>query len=577
MVRHCFYLNLDKREDRKEHIENELNKSLILKNIYQRFPAVDGTTIHPRSLPAGLITQNALEDVLMDTVTAWGLSLTQGGLGVLLSYINLFEKISNLDDFAVTIEDDTIISDQFDDSLKNVINDLPPDFDLCYLGYGDMNIKKENYSEHLSIPKGMVLCLPALIISPAGAKKLLEKLKNIDHQIDTAIYHLHYDLNVYVANKKLVEIRNHLSSDIQGNSNCVKNYKKQNYILSTIAYGQDANINALKLARDLKYFGQKILVVTNIPKYFSKMENVIEIPYGDGQFSYNKKVLCFEEGFKYSDAVVYIDSDSRIYYEKYKNTYTNFFLNIKPGFHSSWCWGDIVRDDNRFFTSKDVRGRVPGYGELAMSLVEELGVDYKKAKHFQEGIIILSKENGKEIKLLETWKYLAERLDEYEKKLGVIKLGVGEGNLFGLSLVHSDITINGPEICNIIGESLKYNFWGIYKDAYLKNYPNRKIVRFTDAEIITQDNIKVEFKDKFVDLSYTIVKDDSGLLTLVFDWNKNNVVEFLDHEFKIGEFVYHFNSDKTNEFNFPDNKGLVIEHTYDWYGERNWKEIYRYE
>jgi len=92
-IKNCFYLNLDRRPDRKEHIENELNKSLILKNLYERFSAIDGLTIHPRSLPDGLITQNALEDILSDTVSAWGLSLTQGGLGVLLSYIELFKKI----------------------------------------------------------------------------------------------------------------------------------------------------------------------------------------------------------------------------------------------------------------------------------------------------------------------------------------------------------------------------------------------------------------------------------------------------------------------------------------------------
>ena len=93
-IKNCFYLNLDRRPDRQVHIENELNKSIILKDLYERFPAVDGLTIHPRSLPDGLITQNALEDILSDTVTAWGLSLTQGGLGVLLSYIELFKKIS---------------------------------------------------------------------------------------------------------------------------------------------------------------------------------------------------------------------------------------------------------------------------------------------------------------------------------------------------------------------------------------------------------------------------------------------------------------------------------------------------
>jgi GR25 family glycosyltransferase involved in LPS biosynthesis len=177
-IKNCFYLNLDRRPDRKEHIENELNKSFVLKNLYERFSAIDGLTIHPRSLPDGLITQNALEDILSDTVSAWGLSLTQGGLGVLLSYIELFKKISQLSGTSIIFEDDSIISENFDTYLTTVLKELPEDFDICYLGHGDVTVKKNEYSQNLSIPSGMIVCLPSLIVSPNGAKKILENLKN---------------------------------------------------------------------------------------------------------------------------------------------------------------------------------------------------------------------------------------------------------------------------------------------------------------------------------------------------------------------------------------------------------------
>jgi GR25 family glycosyltransferase involved in LPS biosynthesis len=577
MVKYCYYLNLDRRKDRKEHIENELNKSEILKSIYKKFDAVDGLTVHPRSIPTGLITQNALEDVLSDTISAWGLSLTQGGLGVLLSYVKLFEEIATLDDFAITFEDDTVLNENFDDELRKVLNELPKDFDICYLGYADMDVKKIEYSNNLSRPDGMVVCLPALVISPEGAKKILSKLKNIDHQIDTAMYHMMKTLNCFIINHKLVSIKNHFSTDIQGNNNCLKKYEKQNYIIATLAFGDDANNNARKLARDLKHFGQDILIVTNKKGFFSDLSNVKEIEYVGDKFSYNKKYICFEEGFKLKDAVVYIDSDARIYYEKYKNTYTNFFVNVSPGFHSSWNWGKIVRENSRFFNSIDVAGRVDGYGELALELCKEMNIDYESAYHFQEGIIVLSKEDGKEKILLDTWKKLAIKLDQYEEEKDVKKLGVGEGNLIGLSLVNSQITINGTEICDLLGESLKYNFWGIYREKYINNFPNRKLIRSTDSEIINEETINVKFKDKEVDLTYSIMKEDDDVMTLIFNWNRKNVVEFLDHEFRIGETVYHFNSDKSNEMNFPNKKGSIIEHTYDWFGEKEWKEIYRYE
>ena len=576
-IKNCFYLNLDRRPDRQVHIENELNKSIILKDLYERFPAIDGLTIHPRSLPDGLITQNALEDILSDTVTAWGLSLTQGGLGVLLSYIELFKKISQLNGTSIIFEDDSIISENFDDYLTTVLNELPEDFDICYLGHGDVTVKKNEYSTNLSIPSGMIVCLPSLVVSPNGAKKILENLKNIDNQFDTALYQILPKLKAFVSNERIVQVKNQFQTDIQGNKNCIKKYKKQNYIFSTLAHGDNANNNAFRFARDLKYFDQKIIIVTNKPGHFKALDNVIEIEYVGNLFSYNKKIICIEEGLKICDAVIYIDSDTRIFYKNFKNTYTNFFIDIDPGFHSSWDWGKICRDDNRFFTSKDVRGRIDGYGELALETCKKMNINYEQAYHFQEGILMISKQFGREEVFLNTWKALANVLDQYEEDMGVTRLGTGEGNLIGLALVHSGLQVRGSELCNLIGESLKYNFWGIYKQEYLKNYPDRKIVVSSESDIIKEGTHNVEFDDKIIDLNYSLSKIDDNLLSLSFTWNKNNSVEFLDHEFRIGESVYHFNSDKNNEFHFENRNNFIIEHTYDWYGRRNWTELLRHE
>lgn len=577
MLKYCYYLNLEKRVDRKENIEAELSKSTLLKDIYRRFSAVDGSYVHPRSLPEGVLTPNAIEDILSDTITAWGLSLTQGGLGVLMSYLNLFKHISELDSPVITFEDDIILAADFDKELENVLAELPVDFDMCYLGYADLPIKTTPYSNSLSVPEGMIVCLPALIISPKGAKALLGRLISIDNQIDTVIYQRHAGLNVYVANKKIVEIKNRFTSDIQGNNSCIKNYEKQNYIVTTLAYGDLANQNAKKLAKDLQYFNQQLLVVTNKEGFFEDLDNVIEVAYTSSVFSYNKKITCFEEGFKLKNAVVYIDSDSRILYKTFKNTNTNFFLNIEPGFHPSWDWGKIIRDDNRFFTSKDVRDRLPGYGELALKICEEIGVNYTDSSHYQEGIIVVSKQYGKEQVFLNVWKELAEQLDRYEESLGSSKLGTGEGNLIGLALTYSGLTVRGTEVCNILGESLKYNFYGIHKEDYLKTYPDRKVVKSSDGVEIGKGSVELLFKDKNVDLNYLLTLSEDRTVCCSFDWNRKNNVEFLDHEFKVNNQVYHFNSDKSNEFYFKKDGVFIIEHTYDWYGERNWIKLFEYE
>jgi GR25 family glycosyltransferase involved in LPS biosynthesis len=428
MLKHCYYINLDKRTDRKEHIEKELSKSEQLQQIYQRFPAVDGTLIHPRDVREGLLTENAICDILASKISAWGLSLTQGGLGVLLSYLALFDEISKLDSPAIIFEDDSVLVDNFDEKLAKITSQLPDDFDICYLGYADMPIQKEYYSEDLSIPKGMIVCLPSIIVSPVGAEKLLNLLNNIDNQVDTAIYHHLDKLNAFVSNEKIVNIPNEMGTDIQGNINCSKKYKTQNYIIATLAHGDFPNDNVVRLARDLRYFDQKLLVVTNKPELFETLENVIVVKYPNKRFSYNDKIICFEEGFKLADAVVYVDSDTRIFYENYKHTYGNFLRIIENGFHPSWDWGKITRsDNNRFFNSTDVTNRVAGYGELALDICKQNGIDYDQAFHYQEGMLIMAKDNGKEQLFLDMWKYFADKLDNFEEKSNSPRIGVGEG------------------------------------------------------------------------------------------------------------------------------------------------------
>jgi GR25 family glycosyltransferase involved in LPS biosynthesis len=571
MIKHCFYINLEKREDRKIFIENELNKSKHLKNIYKRFDAVNGYQIHPRSVKDGLLSQNAINDILMDTITSWGLSLTQGGLGVLLSYIKLFELIETLDSPVITFEDDAVLDENFDNLFEKILNELPSDFDFCYLGYGDIKLEKIYYSENLSIPKGMITCLPSLIISPKGAKNLLEKLKNIDNQIDTAIYTKCKDLNTFVSNQKIVQVKNSFVTDIQGNNSCRKEYKKQNYIISTIAVGENANKNALKLCCDLNYFKQKILVVTDKKEFYEQLPNVIVSEYPNKRFSYNNKIICFEEGFKIEDCVVYIDSDSRIFYKDYKNCYSNFLRIVEPGFHPSWDWGKINRDGGGFFDSTDISVRVSGYGELALKICKELDVPIEESFHYQEGIIIISKDDNKEIELLDTWKKLSSVLDEYEIKNNSSRIGLGEGNLVGLSVAKSGIKVNSNDVSNYIGDNLKYNFCsGGQINDYLKNYPDRKTVKIGDGVLLKTNVLDINFKNVNIDLSYTVHEMNDNLQILTFEWNRNNNVEFLDHEFKIHDVVYHFNSEKHGELIFEKKINTKIYHTYDWYGEKDW-------
>ena len=81
----------------------------------------------------------------------------------------------------------------------------------------------------------------------------------------------------------------------------------------------------------------------------------------------------------------------------------------------------------------------------------------------------------------------------------------------------------------------------------------------------------VKFQDKEIAFEYTVFDGQDGMGSISFKWNQNNVVNALDHEFNVNGTIYHFQSEKFNQFYFKLNDNLNISHTYDWYGEKNWE------
>ena len=362
-------------------------------------------------------------------------------------------------------------------------------------------------------------------------------------------------------------------------NNSEKIYEKQNYVFVTLAVGKKFNNHALRLSKELKYFDQRLLIVTDMPEFFDGIDNVLTKKYDKDFFSYNHKYLCFDFGFSLADAVVFLDSDTRIFFEDYKKCYTNFFQMIVPGFYPSWNWGKVNRPyvSGGFFTSTDIPSRVKGYGELALKLCKTNDISEDKAYDYQEHFLIVCKENGKEKIFIDTWKMLANELDQFERQNGSKSIGIGEGNIIGLALEKSKMTIHNSHMFNVIGNCLKHNFEKLFQ-YYYKKFPNRKTVKL-NKQFVTSKKIQVDFKDKKIDLSYSIYKIENNMMLLEFEWNKNNQVESLDHEFKVNDQIYHFYSQKNfyseemNSFIFNYNNDLFIEHTYEWYGERNWQKI----
>jgi GR25 family glycosyltransferase involved in LPS biosynthesis len=219
-IKEAYYINLDEREDRRQYIEAQIARSIWLKPICKRWGGINGRYLNPRDY-LDILNQQTILDIESGTIEKWGTSMTYGALGCLLTYFNLFEKISAGNSPVLTLEDDAVFAPNFDTNLEKIIKELPEDFDFCYLGYGDTKFTQIDYSESLFIPRDHFVCWYGMIFSPKGASKLLDILPPVRWQLDGEVSKKMELFNTYAVKDRLVLYNDFFESNIQGISNCV--------------------------------------------------------------------------------------------------------------------------------------------------------------------------------------------------------------------------------------------------------------------------------------------------------------------------------------------------------------------
>lgn len=219
-----FFVNLDRRKDRLSFITEQIKKSQILIKNIKKWTAIDGREVNPNWIPEKILTKKAYEDITSDDAVNWGLSMTAGGLGFYLTHTKIFECTVSTNNNIFIMDDDVSVNPKFDTEINEILNELPSTFDFCYLGYYNTPHEKIPYSKKLFIPKGQFCGPQAYIVSPKGAKKLLDLIFPIEMQLDSKLYLLQNDIEYYAAYDKLA-LRTDLPTDIQGKNGCVKNYK----------------------------------------------------------------------------------------------------------------------------------------------------------------------------------------------------------------------------------------------------------------------------------------------------------------------------------------------------------------
>src|ERR1700747_2499807 len=186
-----FYINLDERIDRNEHMQKQFSK--------QNINAIRYSAFKPNlNLPK--------------------YNLKASALGCFLSHYNIIKQaIKNNDQkLLIIFEDDIIILDKFNDRLQSVLLNLPEDWDFCYLSFAhyinhtfDSRLEKVVYKTQndayqfindVIVKFKFPLCTHSYMINPKSLTKIINYLDNNIMDLDISyILMQNNNINVYCA------------------------------------------------------------------------------------------------------------------------------------------------------------------------------------------------------------------------------------------------------------------------------------------------------------------------------------------------------------------------------------------
>ena len=175
-----YCINLKKRKYVWDNLmKNDYNKSIGI----QRFEGINGMKLEKHH------------------------KITRGHLGCWKSHHEIWKSI---DKTTIILEDDIIIPDMFLETINNILEDaINLQFDIILLSHNYTNNKKESVSNLLNSMKGKFHGTQGYIITPVGAKKLCELVKDdYPGKIDISISKFGKKglIDILVVKKKLIKL-----------------------------------------------------------------------------------------------------------------------------------------------------------------------------------------------------------------------------------------------------------------------------------------------------------------------------------------------------------------------------------
>ncbi len=225
----CFdkicYINLDEDIIKREYFEKEIKKSVI-NDKCERYTAVIGKYLDIRLIPDTIITKNAKNDILLKKQKTYGVSLTYGSLACALSHYFLYNDCAQADKPYLIFEDDVILLDEFDIYLYNILTEIAnTNYDILYLGYNEIpGFNKQTISKYLAKPTGLITGMYAYVVTPQGAKKILNTIFPLNKQIDSSISDNGEVFNKLCSDRRIAGVRVDFGSKTQMDTSCINTH-----------------------------------------------------------------------------------------------------------------------------------------------------------------------------------------------------------------------------------------------------------------------------------------------------------------------------------------------------------------
>lgn len=160
LIDHCYYLNLDKREDRNQHTVNSVIPFFMFsKNEYTRYPAID--TSSESTLPLRSV-------------------------GCAQSHLNIYKDALNKNYNCILILEDDFLPIINQDELFfnwNYFINKYPDFNLCQLSYNDVIKAKPIDNSNIVLHSNNVQTTSAYVIKLDFAKKITPTIQRSIDQL----------------------------------------------------------------------------------------------------------------------------------------------------------------------------------------------------------------------------------------------------------------------------------------------------------------------------------------------------------------------------------------------------------